>query len=469
MRARSPTPAALLLVAACGSSPESLPPEGHLVVHLDTDAPLPPAPGIEPAPNAPYGLFDRIVIDVYEPGAPTPCKACTREFDLDEELFLHGASFTVLPDRSRTGLRARVRMFALRSTLDGAIPEDASLEAVVALPDVPLEGSEDVFVYLPTERVGRPIGTLLQPVLPARGAPQGSLVGTWPLAEVRDCEGSPGKDEVCVPGGAYWMGSASHYDSSETHATAQRLVVVSPFYVTDHEATVAEARASGVLGTQDVAPWSGLMTGDVRDFCTYTIDPDPEQDPKPVTCVSWEGARKYCESLGATLLTEAQFEYLAGARRSQPHVWGVDEPRCDDAVWGMGQNLMIAAPCAHRLDPSSIGGPIALTSKSAGDLGPPRERDVLVLPGGPVFDLAGNLTEWVVDDFQRQSEPCWNRPESNVFVDPVCTTPGVDGELKTIKGSNWSSTARQLRAAQREHAVPFLVGIDLGIRCARPG
>ena len=64
--------AALFVLAASGCSAE-LPPLGQTLLYIDTDAPLPPAPGESLGEDDPPALFDRVRLDVYPPGATEPC------------------------------------------------------------------------------------------------------------------------------------------------------------------------------------------------------------------------------------------------------------------------------------------------------------------------------------------------------------------------------------------------------------
>src|SRR6185436_82728 len=98
------------------------------------------------------------------------------------------------------------------------------------------EGSIDVTVFLPTDAVGRPIGTLDDPIPADLRAPGISAVGTWPGARRVPCQGMANPGEVCVPGGAFWMGNPL---LSVGDATRQRLVVLSPFFIDSAEVTVA--------------------------------------------------------------------------------------------------------------------------------------------------------------------------------------------------------------------------------------
>jgi formylglycine-generating enzyme required for sulfatase activity len=101
---------------------------------------------------------------------------------------------------------------------------------------------------------------------------------------------------------------------------------------------------------------------------------------------------------------------------------------------------------------------------------PPR-RDRLELEGGVIYDLVGNATEWALDTWNRQDEPCWMR--SGPLVDPVCTEPSPSqGDVRVFRTGSWLVGARQAAAAYRAPLIGNISsgqGIDLGFRCARPG
>jgi formylglycine-generating enzyme len=467
-----------VLLAACaaasGCDPDAvvLPPLGHVILHVDTDAPVPNAPGVVTDPAAPPPLFDRLLVEVYAPGNDAPCDDCTRELDLTEEALRAGGSLSIEPTGARAGIRVRLRMFRGAGRLEGDPPAEATVEATVALPDVPEEGAVEAWVLLPTDAVGTSIGALEAPAaVDDAGPPGGSRVGSWPGARRVACADAPAPGEVCVPGGAFWMGSPLADDEPELDASLQRLVVLSPFWLDAREATVASFRAAAVpLG--GVVFWSGDSLGDeYEDFCTYPLAPDPAREPLPLSCVNWESARAYCATRGADLPTEAQLEYVLGGIESLPHVWGFDLPRCSDAIWSRAQEDLpdfSGFHCAQDLAPGDIGGPQALPEGAvASMLGPPRLRDWLVLDTGTLFDLAGNLSEWARDRHNRQDEPCWTPTGANLFFDPLCDTLGVDGDLRALRGGSWGDDASGLRAARRRAEDPAPAALGATVRCAR--
>jgi formylglycine-generating enzyme required for sulfatase activity len=109
-----------------------------------------------------------------------------------------------------------------------------------------------------------------------------------------------------------------------------------------------------------------------------------------------------------------------------------------------------------------MGGPEPPARKSHG-------RDVAHLPDGDVFDLVGNVDEWMRDQYQTYSEPCWTQP--GPLGDPLCNkaSPSL-GPVPALRGGSWVTGGGALEAASRNHyGTPSDSAVDLGFRCARPG
>lgn len=459
------------LVAACDPESIVLPPEGHVLVHVDTDAPVPPSPGSLAAPGAPPPLFDRLLVEVFAAGLPEPCDGCVRELELDEGVLRAGGSFAVEPAGARAGVRVRLRMYRAAGHLEGDPAPEATVETTLRLPDIPKEGSVDVRVFLPTGSVGAPAGSLDSPLPAEPGTWDASRVGSWAGAARTDCPAPPGPGEVCVPGGAFWMGNPLAQDDPTRAATRQRLVVLSPFYLDAREVTAGQYR-DAKLPVGEVVYWSGDTSGDEpEDFCTLALPSSDARDALPMACITWAGARAYCQARGADLPSEAELEYVLGGLESNPYLWGVDPPRCADAVWSRAKTSITGFTnfyCAADLPAGDIGGPQDLASDAAEQSpAPPRLRDRLALPTGVVFDLEGNVAEWARDVWNRQDEPCWVREGPNVFTDPVCETPGIDADLRPARGGSWGSNASSLRAAHRSSTVADEASLGTGLRCAR--
>jgi formylglycine-generating enzyme required for sulfatase activity len=221
--------------------------------------------------------------------------------------------------------------------------------------------------------------------------------------------------------------------------------------------TVGTFRASGLATPTD--PIENQTTGgNVPAYCTYT--PTEVFETFPLNCTSWSKARAFCQSKGEDLPSEAELQYAAGAMQGNLYVWGDDPPACSDAMFARlrGQSQLPEENCPGLwVAPPGSGA-----------------RDALTVPGGVVVDLAGNLSELAVDDWNLQSEACWG---TGVFHDPVCRTPSADpatAAAHTMVGGNWFSPDDWLRAASRGYVldtppVGDQTPLKVGFRCARGG
>lgn len=434
-----------LVMASCSQTP--LPPQGQVLLYVDTDAIVPLEQGAED-PLGQAALFDRLRIEIYPPGAVDPCDDCTREFGVDRSMFRNlRCSLGILPPPNVSGYRAKVQLYRTAGT-DFIEPRPSStLEAVVALPVVASDGVVPAHVMLETATLGKPMGTLDSPVPAIAGVPPGSAVDSFAMEQRRLCGSEPADDEVCVPGGAYWMGDPNFDIPSEI------LVAVSPFFLTRSEITVPMFRESG-LGTINNVVAHGTGSG---EHCTYTREPDAFES-YPVNCVTRAACVQYCEQLGGRLPSEAQLEFVMRARRGAASPWGNSEPRCEDAVFARDGQTTVPEPmraCVH------LGTGVQPVGSGA--------RDRLALVDGELVDLAGNLTEWVDDTWQKGDEACW---VGNLLTDPVCTLDSIEdpGNL-ALRGANWSDPSVMLLGAIRSKiaGAQNKASVRIGFRCARPG
>jgi formylglycine-generating enzyme required for sulfatase activity len=468
-RERLSTIAGLALAGIGACSPSELPAKGQVLLHVDTDGTVAsssiPRIGVDPIP-----LFDTLLAEVYEPGQTAPCAGCSREFALDADRFRQGqVSFGIPTAAGVGGYVARLRMYPSRATLSGeppgpngsGNPPNSVVDVTVALPLTSSEGILDRTVFLATDSVGVPAGSLDAPLDTMEGLPGPSQVGTWAGAQVTPCSGAPPAGAVCIPGGAFWMGNAKVLGGGVGDAANElRLVVLPPFFIDSTEVTLARVRAADIVPDYS---WDGSNSGNAfQDYCTYTPQAMGEEDT-PVNCMSWPHARAFCQGQGGDLPSEVQFEFVASAFSGRLYAWGDDDPSCDDAVLGRaGYGLLasLLAPCSPSVAP---GGPLPIGA----DIMPPR-RDLLVLPTGTVYDLVGNMCEFSRDMWNRQDEPCWSGP--GVYTDPVCEKPSpADGAKHVYRGGCWDITANLATSASREGLVDDATTglIGLGFRCAR--
>jgi formylglycine-generating enzyme len=427
----------VLVALACAfvSCAREVPPEGQLVIFVTTDAPI--------GPGGPTALFDRLRVELVAPGEPEPCAGCVREFALDDDRMARGeASFGFFARTETPGYRARVRLFRSGGTASGEPRRASTLESTVSLPAIAPEGVVDVTVTLLLADLARPRGTLEAPILAEPGRPPPELVGSFAGARAAPCAGQARDDEVCVPGGAFWMGNPrlDVLDAREADGTSERVVVLSPFYLDRAEVTVAAMRAARVARVID----DPVEATPSRPGCLYTASPGVS-DELPVNCLSWQRAQAFCAKVGKRLPSEAEYEYAAGARTSRAFPWGGDLPACADAVHGGDR-------CPGANGPSVAG-------RGA--------RDRVTLGAGEVVDLAGNLRELVADRFRRGDAPCWG---DGVLVDPVCERDPPETQVaRSVRGGSYRDEGTLLRAALRGFIENerFAISELVGFRCAR--
>jgi formylglycine-generating enzyme required for sulfatase activity len=312
--------------------------------------------------------------------------------------------------------------------------------------------------------VATPQGSLVAPLAPIAGAP-GDYPGVWPPAKRVDCADPPQDGEVCVPGGAYWMGFAIFGDVGGNGL--MRIVSLSPFYMDATEMTVATFRATGAAQKNDPMPFNDDDGAPgIKLHCTYTKNVGTDE-LLPVNCISHDTARLACQAKGADLPTEAQFHYVSGALEGRVFVWGKDLPECGDVSYDRSE-----------IDPPDMRCPGTWLNEPGSGA-----RDRLSLPTGVIVDLAGNLSEHALDQYQLDRESCW---QTGVVNDPHCAMPSAMTGLAqsyTVVGGSWldpgigllASPSRQpsvdfAAAQKRGHAggLSSYTITNVGFRCARP-
>jgi len=206
----------------------------------------------------------------------------------------------------------------------------------------------------------------------------------------------------------------------------RHVVYLSSFWIDRFEVRVADYERCVAVGRCEPRPTSAATRRfDLPDF--------------PVSRVNWHDAETYCAFVGARLPTEAEFERAARGVRGRRYPWG---------------DLFNS----HATNHGRFGWDVTDDSDGFAELAPVGSFPSGVTPEG-VYDLAGNVSEWVLDRYAPTYEAAGAR-------DP--RGPGVGASsLRVVRGGSYMHAAFRLRGAARGFAEPTERRSSLGFRCAR--
>ena len=310
------------------------------------------------------------------------------------------------------------------------------------------------------------------PLVDGLQRPGASVAGSWAAEAPLDCTGAlrPASissdgialfdEEVCVPGGAYTVGSAQLVGRGDQNGVPQQVAVVDPMRLDKFEVSVAryrEALRQGFKSPDDSPTANDGFIDPLAlvdpNACTFSGDAAAPHSPEfreklPLNCVSWTTARALCRFLGGDLPTEVQWEWAAtAASRPAKTVYPTGDtlPDCSHAVYG--RSMDTSACIDSGVGPTDLDDPVALAD---------------LTPGG-VAGMTGNVSEWALDSFHPYGDPCWwQAPLRNV----QCWED--EAPLRAQRGGHWAQIPSGLPAAERNSFSPSGF-IDRGVRCARAG
>jgi formylglycine-generating enzyme required for sulfatase activity len=144
-------------------------------------------------------------------------------------------------------------------------------------------------------------------------------------------------------------------------------------------------------------------------------------DPLPVEQISWDDAKAYCEGAGMRLPTEAEWEYAARGGSFTARYAPLDQ-----IAW--------------------YGGNSSGTTHEAGQ----KHTN-----GYGLYDMLGNVYEWVADRYEPYS--------AAGTVDPKGPTTG---QFRVVRGAPWFAVASDVRVSLRYSGQPLYPSYDIGVRCA---
>lgn len=245
---------------------------------------------------------------------------------------------------------------------------------------------------------------------------------------------------IDVPAGEFQMGCNSAVDDQcGSDEFPYHAVTLSAYKIGKYEVTVGEYQ-------QCVTNGACNNSGDYYHYYTNTdylqCNLGTEgKDNHPMQCVTWYGAKAYCEYIGQRLPTEAEWEKAARGTDGRKYPWGNENATCDYAV--MDDDNAGGDGCGS-------GGTMPIGSKESGKS-----------PYG-AYDMAGNVWEWVKDWY---SETYYETSPTNNPAGPET------GDSRVLRGGSWSDgygvgNGAQ-RASLRSGGYPGGRNFALGFRCVK--
>jgi formylglycine-generating enzyme required for sulfatase activity/RES domain-containing protein len=325
-------------------------------------------------------------------------------------------------------------------------PEHAEdwLAATRAWGDAWLLGLESLLAEVPSVIVPEETNLLLNPRHPAHGELVAEIVRPWKYDARLPLKAQAGTPQaglpwqeplgaevalemVPIPAGEFLMGSPDDEPGRWDDEGPQHRVRLAPFSLARMPITQAQWR--------QVASWQP-EAGD--PFWARKLNPDPstfqrdqpEDDRRPVECVSWFDAQEFCSRLSQrtgrtyTLPSESQWEYACRAGTTTPYAFG------------------------------------ATLSKRQANLSSSETTEVGRFPANAwgLHDMHGNVWEWCADHW------CDNYLGGHEDGSSWMDTSADEDELRTVRGGAWYGLSRECRSASRRPHRPDNAFDDIGFR-----
>jgi len=152
----------------------------------------------------------------------------------------------------------------------------------------------------------------------------------------------------------------------------------------------------------------------------------------PMREVTWCGCSAFCTWLGGRLCSEAEWERAATGTSHRLYPWG---PAAPDGSLANGPEVM---------DGWTLTSPVGSFPAGASAVG--------------ALDMAGNLFEWVEDDWHTTYDAAGRPDDGSPWVDTPRAVPRV------VRGGAYLDDVDRLRTSWRDH-VDYRGAAFIGTRC----
>ncbi len=250
------------------------------------------------------------------------------------------------------------------------------------------------------------------------------------------------EEMVVIPEGSFMMGcdDSSAYECKSNEMPYHE-ITLSEYSIDKYEVTLGqytECIEAGACNNNDEYEIHYQTNSEYHKCNIGTMG----KESYPVNCISWYGAKAYCEWKGKRLPTEAEWEKAARGTDGRQYPWGNEKVSCEYAV--MYDNDYEMPGCGTW---STL--PIGSRPEGASPYG--------------IYDMTGNVWEWVKDwygaGYYSQS------PDLN---------PKGPGETigsmnyKVVRGGSMETSSEYLSIFSRSYSQPYYKNKYLfGFRCAK--
>jgi formylglycine-generating enzyme required for sulfatase activity len=250
-----------------------------------------------------------------------------------------------------------------------------------------------------------------------------------------------------VPAGQFLMGADGDPWAGPAHE-----VKVPAFFIDKYEVTNAQ-----------YAQFCRQTNRKMPRYIAWNNDRIPTgREAHPVTCVTWEDAKAYCDWCGKRLPTEAEWEKAASwdpaKRQRYTYPWGNDDPNPAEPMtncaqlWGFKTGSDVDA-WRHSFEQSDKGKELNALGGPTLPVGSyPRNAS----PSG-CYDMAGNVWEWVSDWFDRY-------PGNTAM--PASSAALCGQKARVIRGGAWGLYDTADNCSNRVGYLTNAVSTGAGFRSA---
>lgn len=257
---------------------------------------------------------------------------------------------------------------------------------------------------------------------------------------VISCGGEEENNMVNVPAGEFQMGCNEEVDNKcYNDEKPYHKVILSAYKIDKYEVTSCKYQecvdAGDCNNYNESEPHFSAYS---EEFQKCNLGRKDRLD-HPMNCVSWFGAKAYCEWVGKRLPTEAEWEKAARGTDGLKYPWGnTSDSTCSYAV--MGRYDEKRGPEGCGADSTWAVGSIEAGKSPYG-----------------AYDMAGNVIEWVNDWFL----------ENYYYSSPLNDPAGPDsGDSRGLRGGSWQEWSDNLRTSTRGWDDPaYNESSSYGFRC----